>query len=133
MAEEERVKRLELEASLRHRRLTVEQQKRLGDILKRFGNRPISIKVSAAGASEAQDLVGDFASAIGNGGSNIPMTTLMMDTYFKGVIIIVGKNRQDEANALAFFLADAGLGSIPISAKIDPDDDGLTLGIGAKP
>ncbi len=93
------------------RRLTSEQKNKLATILTRFAPTAITLEWTSAGGQESVDLAKDINDAIV--GAGIPMTTanraILMDQYFKGVLLRVGDDRKSEASAIAGFLIEANL------------------------
>ena len=70
-ADAERIKRLELEASLKPRRLSAKQQEDLAALLKNFSAPTIGLEWTGPGGNESADLAADFESAIKAGNGNI--------------------------------------------------------------
>ncbi len=117
------------------RRLTSEQKNKLATILTRFAPTAITLEWTSAGGQESVDLAKDINDAIV--GAGIPMTTanraILMDQYFKGVLLRVGDDRKSEASAIAGFLIEANLATKPVHTLPAANAQVLAIVIGSKP
>ncbi|MFZ1009151.1 MAG: hypothetical protein WAN65_20080 [Candidatus Sulfotelmatobacter sp.] len=134
-AEEERVARLKLEATLKPRRLTANQKARLSSILRPFA--PVSIFIEWPGSADQEvvDLASDFNDAIVSAGIPVPLGNrkILMGESFRGLYLKTGNTRRTEAEVIAQFLIDADLAVRPVTLRPASNPEELTIGIGAKP
>jgi hypothetical protein len=131
--EEERVKRLELEASIQPRRLTADQKAKLTSVLKPFSAIPITLDWVAGGGQESADLASDINDALMSAGIAIKSRNLLMDQYFKGIILMAGDSRLGQAEVIATFLIEVGLAKKPVGFQKITDPQELTIVVGSKP
>ncbi len=126
---------LELRERTAWRRLPVDQQYKLTELLKKFGTAPINLNVSAAGGQEAITLRDDIMVAITSAGIQMPRRELMLDANVPGggIGIKRGQNREAEAEAIADFFISVGLAKKPVPGEMTPDASELTIVVGSKP
>lgn len=133
IAEQERIERLKLQASIKERRLDVIQKNKLTILLKPFASARVDLAWVESGGQEAADLASDMFEAIIAANKVRPSTDLMEGEYFRGILLRYGSGRQVESKVIADFLVETGISKAPVPVLVSETPGDLTIIVGARP